>query len=297
LAVGVNALTPTDEGLTMATIPITDAIRAAARDLLARDGERLSYHQKRSLEAVADPASGRKVIDVDWWRLLHGVHPQQAESKAKAKDRQRIEALKRLGDETRNPNPAEAAAARRKAAELEAKPTAPPQQRSAPGLEEHDRQQAARKEAIKEALKRANAIFDDIPDDPVERQAWFDRRREEWRAKERAKRAARKAAKAAERAGAPQPEPEPEPEPNAGASNTTPSDEAPRAEEKASPRPADGVNTAKVEEEPVKPKAQAEPVNTSKDTRKGDRHKPRSGDRHAPGYMQDYMRRWRKKQR
>jgi hypothetical protein len=56
----------------MTTHPITPEIRAAARALLDT-GKRLTGNDKRRLKAIADPASRRKLINIHWWRWLHGV--------------------------------------------------------------------------------------------------------------------------------------------------------------------------------------------------------------------------------
>ena len=54
----------------------------------------------------------------------------------------------------------------------------------------------------------------------------------------------------------------------------------------AKPKPAPGANT-------TKPKPTAPKVNTTKRPRSADRHLEPNRDRHSPGYMREYMRRWR----
>jgi len=46
------------------------AIRADARAMLD-SGQRLSGVNKRRLKAIADARSGRKMINIHWWRWLH----------------------------------------------------------------------------------------------------------------------------------------------------------------------------------------------------------------------------------
>jgi len=54
----------------MTTHHITPKIRADARAMLD-NGKRLSGVNKRRLKAIADPRSGRKMINIHWWRWLH----------------------------------------------------------------------------------------------------------------------------------------------------------------------------------------------------------------------------------
>jgi hypothetical protein len=141
----------------MTTIPITDAIRRAAQDLLEYKGERLGTDTKRRLKAIADPASGRKVIDPDWWREVFGekyVHTRNPMDNAES--RAKLAKIKAMADPARNPNEPQ-----RKVAEEMAAKFKPPKPPSAPGLEEHDRMVERRREAVRRAIEAIK-----LPDTP-----------------------------------------------------------------------------------------------------------------------------------
>jgi hypothetical protein len=143
----------------MTTVPITDAIRKAAQDLIARDAAlpygRLPYDYKRALKAIADPASGRKVVDVDWWRHVHGdKYTHAPDLSDTAENQANIQKLKAMADPKRNPFTHE-----RKTTEdilAKFKPKRPP---PAPALEEYDRIVEARREASRRALEAAMAAI------------------------------------------------------------------------------------------------------------------------------------------
>jgi hypothetical protein len=125
-------------------ILINEAIRAAARELL--DREDLNSDDRRKLRAIA--AGERKRIAPDWWRAVTG----HTKEDAKAKDLARLDAIKAMADPARNDNEHE-----RKVAETMLAKHAPKKPRSAPGLEEYDREQAHLQEErtrFQEAHKR-----------------------------------------------------------------------------------------------------------------------------------------------
>jgi hypothetical protein len=174
----------------MPTVPITDALRKAARDLLdedaARPHGRLRSEDRKQLKAIADPASRRKFIDVDWWRWVHGrkyVHAYNIED-APA-NRAKVEKLEALADPKRNPNEHERKIAEAKLANF--KPKQPP---SAPGLEEYDREQAEWKAERDRQLAEFRAAMDATWPKTLEE---LEARRQAVKAENRAKRAAAKA--------------------------------------------------------------------------------------------------------
>jgi hypothetical protein len=171
--------------------PITDAIRTAASAFLA-SGKLTTADDRRKLRAIADPASGRQFIDINWWRFIHGVTKRQAETAARTKHRALLEKLEHLADPERNPNEHERKVAAAKLAKLRAQSPEAAKPASAPGLEEFDRQQVP----YEDYLRRWRSWFNNIPKDPVERAAYFEQRREEVRAENRAKRAAARARRA-----------------------------------------------------------------------------------------------------
>jgi hypothetical protein len=136
---------------------ITDAICAAAQAYL--DDHKLigaNYHRK--LKAIV--GGERKFIDAEWWRSLHGLDSRQVIEAAKAKDRKRLKALEEMaviGEATSNASDTEKETALKQIANLKANPSKAAKPRSAPGLEEHDRQQAAYREACDRVNKEAFA--------------------------------------------------------------------------------------------------------------------------------------------
>ena len=132
-----------------AYVPITDTIRAAARMLLD-SGQPLTAANRKRLKAIASPTSGRVFIDTVWWRLLHGTDQRQVASAARAKARERREALEAMADPRRNDKAHERAVARRKLADLDAKTAAAASRPvSTPGLEELDRAKAEHDERLR----------------------------------------------------------------------------------------------------------------------------------------------------
>jgi hypothetical protein len=179
----------------MPTVPITDGIRKAAQGLLDEDATRprarLRFEDRKRLKAIAD--GERNVVDVGWWRATHGpkyVHTRDL--KDAAENRAKVEKIKAMADPARNPNEPQRKVAEDMLAKF--KPKRPP---SAPGLDEHDRREAA----IKEALD-----------------AQWPKTAEEWEARKRAvqaERAAKRAAAKARKAAQAGPVSEPaEPTPN-----------------------------------------------------------------------------------
>jgi hypothetical protein len=124
-------------------VPITDAIRAAAKVLLD-SGRTFSTPDRKSLAAIADPASGRQFIHAGWWRNLHGLGKRALTDKASVK----LGQLQAMADPKRNPNPHERDNAARMAKRLVEQDTKP-LPGSAPGLEDLDRQQAERAEHLR----------------------------------------------------------------------------------------------------------------------------------------------------
>jgi hypothetical protein len=138
----------------MATTPITDEIRAAAQAFLD-SGKFATAAQRRSLKAIADPASGRKFIDVESWRWLHGVTPEQVRDRRSAANEALDTKIAAMADPARNPFPHQRKVAEEKLVERktrrEAEAKKPPP--SAPGLEEHDRREALKREALERAIE------------------------------------------------------------------------------------------------------------------------------------------------
>jgi hypothetical protein len=139
----------------MTRIAITEVFVKAAADLLAKDAKRsrgrLHTDVRSRLKAIADGT--RKLIDVDWWREVHG--PQYIhwpDLRDTVDNRAKLEKLKALADPKRNPNEHERKAAEAKLASF--KPKTPP---SAPGLEAFDREIERRREIARkqsEAMQR-----------------------------------------------------------------------------------------------------------------------------------------------
>jgi hypothetical protein len=235
-------------------IPVTDEIRAAAEALHAELDKhnhpievrwRIAGIQLKLRKIIAGQ---QKHIDTDWWRKIHNLESIDVDERKQAKHRATLAKVKAMTDPATNPNPHQRKVAEEMLAKLKAKAPAA-QTSTAPGLEEHDRQQEERakrgrakqteKARMMEALHRVNEA------------AWAQ---------------AREAIKKAK--------PVKHPPEDAVSSASTPKEEPMRA--KAKP-------------EAEKPKC--------KNTRKGDRHKPRSGDRHSAGYMKAYMRDYMRRRR
>jgi hypothetical protein len=83
------------------------------------------------------------------WRAIHGVTQKQVDARAQTNYQARTEALERMADPARNPNPHERSVAAAKLERLKAKGRAAARPPSAPGLEGHDRQQATFEEMLK----------------------------------------------------------------------------------------------------------------------------------------------------
>jgi hypothetical protein len=231
----------------MPTTLITDAIRKAAQDLLAKTaavpyGQLISTSETRKqLKAIADPTSRRKYVDVDWWRRIHGNQYVHAPNLKDAPvNLAKVEKLKALADPERNSNAHEREAAAKALARF--RPRQPP---TAPGLEEYERaveRAEAALEAEREAARRASPFYGMTPE---EMQAELLRRRETWRAERSA--IARKAAETRKARRATQPVPD---------SVSTP-EPAPSAPE---PQPVPDSVTTEREEEPMKPQKTPERV-------------------------------------
>jgi hypothetical protein len=249
-------------------VPITAEIIAAVERLLDADAalpphKRMHAATRVKLSAIA--SGERKLLDVDWWRNIHGVAPGQMSAAERAK----LDALEAKADPKRNPYPHEREVAARAAERMRSR-----KPKSAPGLEERDRAEAEQAEAARQWHERRSAELNEIwarmrrhPDNVAE----LERLREKARAEAAAKRVAAKAAR--EHVDTVRPA---EPEP------VTTEDAA-------------GVSSSSStkEEEPM-----AEPANAKRrDERKGDRHKPRTGDRHSAGYMRNYMRDYMRRRR
>ena len=107
----------------MNQIPVTDEIRAAAKEYLAAHKQTLPAPTRKKLQSIID--GERKVLDVAWWRKLFG-----GERVAREADDQRLEKLQAMADPARNSNAHERAAAQSKIDGFKAsKP------KSAPGLQ------------------------------------------------------------------------------------------------------------------------------------------------------------------
>jgi hypothetical protein len=100
------------------------------------------------------------IIDVDWWREIHGVARHQVNAYAEKKHNKKLAALKAHTDPARNPYAHERHAAAAALAKLQAAgPPKPKRMPSAPGLEQYDREQTRRmaesKRMMEEAFKAA----------------------------------------------------------------------------------------------------------------------------------------------
>jgi hypothetical protein len=238
---------------------------APAARVLLDSGQPLTAANRKSLKAIADPASGRVFIDADWWRWLHGTDQRQVAFAARAKAATRREALEAMADPRRNDKAHERAVAARKLAELKAKTAAAGfRPVSTPGLEELDRAKAERDERLRR---------------------WHEESARRWaETGERIKAEQAAAAARAEQAAAARAE----------RVNTTKAkkERVNTAKEETVTR-AERVNTT--EEEAAA--RTTERVNTTKQPRSADRHKEPNRDRHRPGYMRDYMKAYRARKR
>jgi hypothetical protein len=226
----------------MARAPVNDKIVQAAQELLKGPS---AYR-----DTLRRIVNGKvKSVDVDWWREENGVAPGHVSYKSKVAFEKKLATLKAMADPARSPNEhvrreAEAAFARVQAAG----PPKPSHTRSAPGLEEYDRQEAQRRAEGRARMERMDEAI-------------------------KAARARRDAAMRNAAVNTTKSKPEPKPEPV----NTTTS------------KPGPSVNTTKAKSKP-EPSVN---TTTAKKPRSADRHLEPNRDRHRPGYMVDYMRRWR----
>jgi hypothetical protein len=127
-------------GLAWYLFPINDEIKQAAQKLLKKRG--VGGYAK--LREIVD--GKRKYVDVRWWREVNGVAPEQVMAEQEKKFKAKLDAIKAMADPARNPNEHQPRAAEAALAKAQAAgPPKTPHLRSAPGLEEYDRQrQSAR---------------------------------------------------------------------------------------------------------------------------------------------------------
>jgi hypothetical protein len=240
-------------------VPVNDKILARAHELLVLKrpipGNRYFPDRAKLRQIISGKV---KSVDVDWWREENGVTPSQVNAKAERDFKAKLAKIETMADPARNPNEPQRKMAEEMLAQVRA--AGPPKgsrKRSAPGLEEYDREWAKRQPPPLPSLE------------------------ELLRAK-----AARDAAARAARQGATKR--------NAGSVNTTKPQPkaAPVNTTKAKAKPSP-INTTKATE----PKPEPVNTTTPKKPRAADRHREPNRDRHSPGYMRDYMRRRRAAQR
>jgi hypothetical protein len=150
----------------MARVPVNDEILARAHELLALKrpipGNRYFPDRTKLRQIITGKI---KSIDVDWWRGENGVREWQVTAKAERDFKEKLAALKAMSDPARNPNAHERGVAQAAFARLEAAgPPKTPGLRSAPGLEDYDREiaqrLAARRAEMDAAFKAAKARRD-----------------------------------------------------------------------------------------------------------------------------------------
>jgi hypothetical protein len=140
---------------------VSDRIVARARELLEKPAHK-GWQDKGRLRQIIN--GKHKSIDVDWWRKENGVTERQLTAKTEESFAKRLAALKAMTDPARNPNRHERLAAEAAFAKLKAAGPPTAQMRSAPGLEEYDREtaraRAAHKAHLDAAFKFAKARWD-----------------------------------------------------------------------------------------------------------------------------------------
>jgi hypothetical protein len=134
---------------------VNDDIMARARELLTLKGPVPGNRYWPDRTKLRQIVAGKvKSVDVHWWREENGVAPRQVAAKAEKGFEKKLTALKAMADPARNPNAHERQVAQAAFAKLQAAgaPKAP-HTRSAPGLEDYDREQAR----LQAELDRINA--------------------------------------------------------------------------------------------------------------------------------------------
>lgn len=133
--------------------PVNDKIVARARELLQHEGPRSDnwWPDRGRLRRIVNGTA--KTVEVSWWREENGVTPRQVTAKSKKDWEKKLAGIRAMTDAAANPNEHSRRVAETKLAELEAAGPPMPSMRSAPGLEEYDREEAR----MREAIARSNA--------------------------------------------------------------------------------------------------------------------------------------------
>jgi hypothetical protein len=120
----------------MGRVPVNDEILQAARELLSK---RPGADQTKLRQIIDGKV---KSVDVDWWREQNGVERRRQVERLQEKYNAKLDSIKAMADPARNPNGPQRRIAEAALAKLKAEGPPKLRMRSAPGLEEYDREAA-----------------------------------------------------------------------------------------------------------------------------------------------------------
>lgn len=144
--------------MTYGRVPISDKIRARARELLLR--ERRPGDDWSDRPRLRQIVNGKvQTVDVKWWRHENGVAHDQIARKAEKAFAKKLAALEAMADPRRNPSAHERLAAEAALAKVLAAGPPKPRMPSAPGLEEYDREEALARREMERARARMQEMF------------------------------------------------------------------------------------------------------------------------------------------